>query len=91
MLYLCRNGKLIREGGAEVLEDFESRIKRWNNEHSGWDEHGIFWSLREETVVDKRVIASERCLDGECAVCGRRHIHRDDCATLARREKVQPS
>lgn len=39
--------------------------------------------------VDKRVQASERCRDGECAVCGRRHIHRDDCATLKRRMAQQ--
>lgn len=36
--------------------------------------------------MDKRIRSSERCRDGECAVCGRRHIHRDDCATLRRRE-----
>jgi predicted RNA-binding Zn-ribbon protein involved in translation (DUF1610 family) len=35
--------------------------------------------------MDKRILPSERCADGECAVCGRRHIHRDDCATLQRR------
>jgi hypothetical protein len=35
---------------------------------------------------DKRILPSERCRDGECAVCGRRHIHKDDCATLKRRE-----
>lgn len=36
-------------------------------------------------TIDKRVRPAERCVDGECAVCGRRHIHKDDCATLKRR------
>lgn len=35
--------------------------------------------------IDKRILSTERNMDGECAVCGRRHIHRDDCATLQRR------
>lgn len=36
--------------------------------------------------MDKRILPAERARDGACAVCGRRHIHCDDCATLRRRE-----
>lgn len=35
--------------------------------------------------MDKHIQPSERARDGACATCGRRHIHRDDCAALARR------
>lgn len=38
-------------------------------------------------MTDKRIQRSERALDGACACCGRRHIHRDDCETLKRRER----
>ena len=50
--------------------------------HADW-----VWLSREqkEMTIDKRVRPAERCVDGECAVCGRRHIHKDDCATLKRR------
>ena len=38
--------------------------------------------------MDKRILSNERAVDGACASCGRRHIHRDDCATLKRRESA---
>lgn len=37
--------------------------------------------------MDKRILPTERARDGACACCGRRHIHKDDCATLKRREE----
>lgn len=38
-------------------------------------------------MTDKRILLAERANDGACAACGRRHIHRDDCPTLKRREE----
>lgn len=52
---------------------------------------GIEWNLLNRmiqqltTEPDKRVQSSERSRDGDCACCGRRHIHEDTCATLKRR------
>lgn len=37
--------------------------------------------------MDKRIQRNERAHNGACATCGRRHIHQDDCSTLARRQE----
>ena len=39
--------------------------------------------------MDKRILPNERANNGACAECSRRHIHRDDCPTLKRREAEQ--
>lgn len=53
------------------------------------------WVFRVETqgalTMDKRIFISERNRVGECAQCGRGHIHRDDCPTLKKRLEARTS
>lgn len=39
---------------------------------------------------DKRVLSNERGPNGACRDCGRRHIHKDNCSVLKRREDLTP-
>jgi hypothetical protein len=39
--------------------------------------------------MDKRIRYAERVQDGRCMGCGRRHIHKDDCHVLKRRQRQE--
>lgn len=53
------------------------------------NEAGITMEQRKQYTLDEeednKVRPSERDAVGECGTCGRRHKHKSNCATLARR------
>lgn len=47
MIALRRDGVVVEVGDDLVMDDFEDAVVTWNNEFSGWDADGHFWSVRE--------------------------------------------
>jgi len=52
MLELRRNNRVVMQTDDDlVMEMFEAMVTVWNDETSGWDRIGAFWSVREVPAI----------------------------------------